>query len=224
MKSIEIIDIDWLDNFLFFLNIDIDSLDESEFITMLAKYSKFVCYRESTYDFLDFRKKYDSYMDGSLEQSDSEKLSGGKTFFTKIQSHLRDRVKKIIELTDKSIKGAQRDLFKMEGTRKLMISPSGDSFIEGFWPDNLAAPNELDLENDKNLADLALLDLIQQLRLNPKHIGVCSRRTCNNFYYQYTQKERKYCSNKCATADRQEKFQAKLKKDKKKKPKKSQKT
>jgi hypothetical protein len=223
MKPNQIIDKDWLENFLYFLNVDIESLDESEFIMMLAQYSKFVCYRESTYDFLDFRKKYDSYMGGSLEQADSEKLSGGKAFFIKIQSHLRDRVKKIIELTDSNIEGAQKDLFTMDGTRKLMISPNGDSFIDGFWPANLVAPNELDFGNDKKLADLALLDLIQQLRLNPKHFGVCLRRTCNNFYYQFTQKERKYCSNKCATADRQEKFQAQLKKDKKKQPKKGRK-
>jgi hypothetical protein len=217
MKPNEIIDKGWLETFLYFLKIDIESLDESEFITMLAKYSKFVCYRESTDDFLDFRKKYNSYMDGLLEQSDSEKLFAGKTFFIKIQSHLRHRVEKIVELTDSNIEGAQKDLFTMEGTRKLMISPNGDSFIEGFLPENPAIPNELDLDKEKELADLGLLDLIQQLRLNPKHIGVCSRRTCNNFYYQYTQKERKYCSNKCATADRQEKFQAKLKKEKKEK-------
>ena len=61
MKPNEIIDRDWLENFLYFLNVDIESLDESEFIMMLAQYSKFVCYRESTYDFLDFRKKYDIY-------------------------------------------------------------------------------------------------------------------------------------------------------------------
>jgi hypothetical protein len=224
MKPNEIIDRDWLENFLYFLNVDIESLDESEFIMMLAQYSKFVCYRESTYDFLDFRMKYDSYMSGSLEQAGSEKLSGGKAFFIKIQSHLRHRVKKIIELTDSNIEGSQKDLFKMDGTRKLMISPNGDSFIEGFWPENLAIPNEVNLEKEKKLAELALLDLIQQSRLNPKHFGVCARRTCNNFHYQFTQKERKYCSNKCATADRQEKFQAKLKQDKKKKPKKGRKT
>jgi hypothetical protein len=223
MKSNKEIDKDWLKNFLYFLNIDINSLDESEFMTMLAKYSKFVCYRESTYDFLDFRGKYRSYMDRMMEQADSKSLSGGENFFTNIQSHLHNRVKKIIRSADSNINESQKDLFAMNGTRRLMISPNGRSFIEGFWPTNQVAPNELDLDNEKNLADLALLDLIQQLRLNPKHFGVCSRRTCNNLYYQYTQKERKYCSDKCSNTDRQGKYQAKLKKDKKK-PKKSRKT
>jgi hypothetical protein len=223
MKSNEIIDKDWLENFLYFLEVDIKSLDESEFITMLAKYSKFVCYREFAYDFLDFRKKYDSYMDGLLEQADSGELSQGKAFFVEIQSHLRNRLAKIIEMTGSNTNGAQKDLFTMGGNRKLMIAPNGDRFIEGFWPAKIADSNELDLENEKKLADLALLDLIQQLRLNPKHFGVCSRRTCNNFYYQFTQKERKYCSNKCATADRQQRFQSEQK-GKEKKPKKSRKT
>jgi hypothetical protein len=216
MKSNEIIDKDWLENILYFLEVDIKSLDESEFITMLAKYSKFVCYRESAYDFLDFRKKYDSYMDGLLEQADSGELSKGKAFFTKIQSHLRNRLVKIIEMTGSNTNVAQKDLFTMGGTRKLMIAPNGDSFVEGFWPENLAISDELDLKNEKKLADLALLDLIQQLRLNPKHFGVCTRGVCNNFYYQYTQKERKYCSNKCSTADRQKRFQLEKKEEKKK--------
>ena len=224
MKSNEIIDKDWLGNFLYFLNIDVESLDESEFITMLAKYSKFICYREATYDFLDFRKQYNNYMDGLMAQANSEKFSEGKSFFIKIQTHLHGRVESIIALTNSNIKGGQKELFTMEGTRKLMIAQNGDSFIEGFWPENLAISDELDLQKEKKLADLALLDLVQLSKLNPKHFGVCARRTCNNFYYQYTEKERKYCSNKCSTADRQEKFQAKLKKDIKKKPKKSRKT
>jgi hypothetical protein len=220
MKSFENIEKEWLENFLNFLNADIKSLYESEFIDLLLKYTRFLCHRESVYDFLNFRKKYDSYTEGLLERTDFEKLSERKEFFYKLQLHLRSMVEKITEVKKSENQDGIESLVMMKGTRKLAMDPNGDSLIEGFWPVNLAVSDALDLDNDKKLANLAFLDLIQQLKLNPKHICVCARSRCNNLFYQYSKKEKKFCLNKCSTADRQERYQ----KDKKKKPKKSRKT
>ena len=97
-------------------------------------------------------------------------------------------------------------LVKMKGTRKLIIDPNVNSFLEGLWPSTLNP--SLNLKDEKYLADLVLVDLIQNLKLKPTHFRKCVRKQCNRFFYQTTQKKKKYCSDRCATAVRQKKHQA----------------
>jgi hypothetical protein len=215
---------EWFENFLYFLNADIKSLSETKFHELLLKYTRFLCHRESIYDFLNFRKKFDGYTEGLLERSDEDILSDRKEFFSNLQLHLRDKIDKIIALKNSKNQIVMEILSEMKGTRKLVMASNEDNLIEGFWPDDLADSDMLDLNNEKKIADLALFDLTQQFRLNPENFGLCKREKCKKLFYQFTDKKRIYCSNKCGTAARQEKFQAGKKKDTNKKPKKSRKT
>lgn len=213
LKSYDIDDREWLDNFFCFLNADIESLHETDFIPLLLKYTRFLCHDESIYDFLSLREKYDSYMNGLLERNGPKKLSERKDFFSKLQSHLCSKVDKIIKMVKSNNQKGQEVLVEMKGTRKLIIEPNVNSFLEGFWPSALNP--SLNLKDEKYLADLVLADLIQHLKLKPKHFRKCERKRCNRFLYQTTQKEKKYCSDRCATAYRQEKYQASKKQEEK---------
>ena len=52
--------------------------------------------------------------------------------------------------------------------------------------------------------DLWLFEIFLNMNLNSRRFGKCPR--CSNFFYSSTDKEKIYCSTRCSSAVRQEKF------------------
>ena len=213
LKSSEKIGKSSLENLFEFVNKNIDSLPESEFIGLLHTYTRFVCQYESKYPFLGFRKKHDEYTDGLLTPTPSQALSKRKVFFVKLQSHLRSRLLSIIDAEKPDALQEPQLFIEMAGTRKVLIYPNADSFLDGFWPKAVKPEGSPDLDSEKSLAELILSDMIQDFGLKPSHFRKCRR--CENLFYQRTEKDRTYCSIRCGNAARQDKHSKKKKAKKK---------
>jgi hypothetical protein len=146
-----------------------------------------------------------------MEDEFDEVLNQRKDVFIQLQSHIRSRLQTIIKAVESGAAGKAVTLIEMKGSRRVLIDPNNDRFLFGFWPGTVRSDGHLDIEEEKDLADLIFLDYIQTNEFMPSRFGKCGWEKCDGFYYQRTAKERIYCSNKCANTANQAKFQAKQK-------------
>lgn len=199
-------------NFFFeFLNKDISSLTESELTALLHTYTSFLCQFESSkHPFLTFQDKYELYTRALLKRRSEETLSKRTQDFVKLQSHLRSNLDAIIRASNRA---ENMSVLEMTGTRKVSIDIEQDSFVEAFSPQGLSSSSELDLATEKSLADLVFADMVQEANLRPSHFRRCERTKCGKFFYQPTEKDKNYCSEKCANADRQYEYRKKQEKE-----------
>ena len=205
------IDKQTLDNFIEFVNADILPMDKADFVRILIKYTEFLGQYDPNYPYLNLRDKYKRYTDGIMEDESSEILNQRKGFFIQLQGHIRSRLQSIINSVESGTAGKGNMLIEMKGSRRVLIDPNNDRFLFGFWPGTVRSDGHLDIEEEKDLADLIFLDYIQTNEFMPSRFGKCGWEKCEGFYYQRTAKERIYCSTRCANAANQAKFQAKQK-------------
>jgi hypothetical protein len=210
-KPITKIDKDTLDNFIEFVNADIAPMDKADFVRILIKYTEFLGKFDANYPYLSLRGKYKRYTDGLMEAESSEILDQRKGFFIQLQSHIRSRLQTIINAVESGATGETVMLIEMKGSRRVRIDPNNDKFFFGFWPDTIRSDDQLNIKEEKDLADLIFSDYIQNNELMPSRFGKCGWEKCEGFYYQRTAKERIYCSTRCANAANQAKFLAKQK-------------
>jgi len=111
----------------------------------------------------------------------------------------------------------------LQGKRTVTIDTNSDRFVDEFIPKIIQPADKIDLREEKTIAETVFADMLRDYELKPKRFGFCAKEGCGNLLYQFDMRQ-KYCSDRCSGADRQEKFQVKLKKDKKKEPKKGRKT
>ncbi len=204
MKSNNKIEKQVLDNFFTFVNADIESLAESDFIGLILPYARFLSYNKLKHDFFNFREKYNSYTDDLLEISSPEVLPARKGFFLELQLHIKSKLQGIIDALDPETPEVTDALVEMQGIRKVYIDPATDTFIDGFLPEGLKSDVGLDLNEEKALVDLIFFDFVFDYKLKPNRFGKCLR--CGNFFYQTTAKTKEYCTNKCSSAARQAKY------------------
>lgn len=206
-----------LDDFIEFVNADIQPMDKADFVRLLIKYTDFLVQYEANYPFLNLREKNRRYIERVTHDESRESLEQTKNFTIQLQTHIRSRFQAIIDSVESKSEdkaGKKGSLIEMKGSRKVLIDPNNDRFLHGFWPDKLRSDGKLDIEEEKDLADLIFSDYIQNNELLPSRFGKCAWEKCMGFYYQRTAKERKYCSTRCANAANQAKFLAKQKKKK----------
>ena len=204
-----------------FLNKDIESLDEPDFFTLVWNYLKFL---EQSDRFLnDTQTKFQRFIEGLPERPGSNTLLERKKILKELQKHLRSIIERIIESNEIGESGQDKSLVTMAGTRTVAIDVNSNRFVDEFMPKIDKSADKIDLRNEKPTAETVFVDMLRDYELKPKRFGFCAKEGCGNLLYQFDMRQ-KYCSDRCSGADRQEKFQVKLKKDKKKEPKKGRKT
>lgn len=200
-----------LDDFMEFVNADIRPMDKADFVRIVIKYTDFLRQYEANYPFLKLREKNRRYIEGIMEDESRESLQQRKDLLIQLQTHIRSRFQAIINSVESETAGEADTLIDMKGSRKVLIDSNNNRFLYGFWPDKLRSDGQLDIEKEKDLADLIFSDYIQNNELQPSRFGKCAWEKCEGFYYQRTAKKRKYCSTKCANAANQAIFLAKKK-------------
>jgi len=213
-KTTTKIDKKTLDDFMEFVNADIQPMDKADFVRILIKYTNFLGQYDVNYPFLNLLGKNSRYIEGIMEAESRESLTQRKDFLVQLQTHIRMRFQAIINSVESVTAGEYVTLIDMQGSRRILIDSNTDRFLYGFWPDKVRSDNQLDIDAEKDLADLIFSDYIQNNELLPSRFGKCSWEKCEGFYYQRTAKKRIYCSTKCANAANQAKFLAKQKKKK----------
>jgi len=203
-----------LESFFKFLNFEFPKNDEglltptkqSEFMGLIHLYTTFLCQDESKYAFLKFGDKYKGYAGDLLERPSPEAFSEKRDFFTKLQSHIRSKLQTIIETVESKKPEGVELLIEMKGRRSVSVDVEADSFVEAFSPDRIKSKGGLSLATEKSLADLIFLDMVRNAGLKPSRFRRCGRPKCGKFFYQPTEKEKNFCTDKCANADRQYEF------------------
>ena len=192
-----------LKTFFYFVNADIESLAESNFIGLILTYSRFLTHNKIKHDFLNSRELYNSYTDDLLEVSSPDVLSERKEFFIELQLHIRSKLQTIIGVIDPETPEGTAPLAEMQGRRRVYIDPNTEEFIDGFRPEGFKSEDELDLNEEKALVDLVFFDFVLDYNLKPNRFGKCLK--CGNFFYQTTAKKKEYCGKRCSSAARQAK-------------------
>lgn len=179
---------------------------QSEFVGLLHTYTTFLCQFGSRYPFLNMSRKYDQYARDLLEEGSPEVYSGRMDFFQKLQKHLRSKLR-LIPHGFSAGDDTPPVFTERPGKRKVHIDVENDRFVETFWPTGVDSHAELNLAQEKALAEVVFADMVREEALKPSRFKRCER--CGNFFYQRTAQEKKYCSSTCSSYVQQQKFRSK---------------
>ncbi len=189
--------------FLEFVNKDIPSLAESDFMALIHTYTRFLCQYEAKYPFIRFREKHELYAGDILERRSPEAWLERKPFFVDLQAHLASKLQAIIKAGASDYSETLEALIEIRGTRKVSLDTVTDSFVQALYPEGVQRGPKLDLDREKLLADLVFSDMVIELQLKPSRFRKCLRPRCGKFFYQPTGVKKKYCDKACSNAERQ---------------------
>ena len=209
-----------LEPLLDFLNTDIDSLGEPEFLTLVWKYLKFI--KQSNRHFVDTHIRFQKLTEGLMDLPESNTLRESKNILKGLQKHLRSKIETMIKSTGKGEPGQEKELIMLQGTRTVAIDMDSDRFIEEFMPKILKPADKINLRTEKPIAETILADMLRDYEMKPKRFSFCVKEGCDNILYKFDLRQ-EFCSDRCSGAERQKKLQSK-RQAKNIKPKKSRKT
>jgi hypothetical protein len=203
-----------LESLLRFLNFQIEPLHDINLMAAALEYARFAVPHRLVGDAL-LPQKVRPMIDWLLSTTNTaDDADRKKQLMINLQQHLSAKIKSIIELSQSGNQLQEQVFLEVLGTRKVFIDAVNDRFFEGFVPGDLKEKDIEGVGNELHLADAAFISLVQQLHLRPKSFGICARTKCGNFFYQQTKMMKRFCSDRCASADRQEKFQSKKRAEK----------
>jgi hypothetical protein len=181
------------------LNSDIEKVEDSILVSKLFEYSKYIGHFAVRYKMIP-PDRYAQIMAGLA--SDEDAMAEQRVGLSSIQKRLQELFEGIMTRSE--------PLINMTGHQELSIDDAG-KFIFQFIPRGFKG-EELDWNEEKKLIDIIFMDLIRKLDLIPERFHKCLK--CDNYFYQVSAKERKYCSVKCGNVERQAEY---IKSEKKKK-------
>lgn len=132
-----------------------------------------------------------------------EAIEERREFLMALQEHLNSKVDAAMEAI---VSQKARGIFETRGIRAITADPVTGHFVEEFLGDDKP---EDPLGIEKKFLDDRLINLIRDLNLEPWRFKKCQR--CGSPYYQFSYREKKYCSQECAGAVRQADFRNKRK-------------
>jgi hypothetical protein len=186
-----------------FLNADLENMGEEELSNLIRDFAGGQGPNIQEPPVLNFWEAYRRLAGPMFTSSSPEALGETKRFLRALQAHLKARIEGIMEAI---ASGQVRTIFEARGKRRIAADPQEGRFLETFVEDQKSG-DPLALE--KQYLDERLISLISALELDPGRFKRCSR--CNGFFYQFSPRERKYCSRQCAGAVHQAHFRERKK-------------
>jgi hypothetical protein len=181
-----------------FSNAEIESMTERELAGFIYNFALDQGPKPDRPNFLDFMETQRRLAEELLWNPTSEIIKERKEFLAQLQAHLRSRFDDIINA---SALGRRKELFESVGVRSLVVDLEADRFLEEFVERELEGDS---LEIEKAAIDNRLVELIRDLDLRPGHFKKCRR--CQKYFYQFTAREKSFCSLRCAGTARQEEY------------------
>jgi len=207
-----------LQSLLNFLNTRLDSQNEIDLMAAAVEYARFAEATEPKVG-ASLNQHFHPITGWLLSPSSSGDFEKNRQLLLRVQQQLRSRVEAIILSTQNIAAVQNRAFIEVTGTKMVFVDGAANSFIESFVPSEWKDKHASEQGNAELLADLAFIRLVQQLDLKPKSFGKCARTSCGKLFYQETRMSKKFCSNRCSGAERQEKFQTKKRSEKTRKKK-----
>ena len=186
-----------------FLNSKIETMDQSDLIVEIPGYLAFVTHNAAKYNLPSLTDKMNQYND-PVNKSSFEEV---RAILCEVQRHLIRLVNKIIKNADAQDKTLL--LGSLPGYHKVYLDPSANKFSMEFEPyQKLYDISRLDLKIEKELATLALVDLLLDYEIAPDQLGQCVG--CGKYFFKETRHSQIYCSQKCGHLTRsRERYQRK---------------
>ncbi len=154
------------------------------------------------------RRRYSTLMDRiwqhpALHEDNRGRVANDDFVYIKdsLQRHLRSRLRNVIK-NSKMLWSIP--LWRVSGSVCIELDPMGKCFQERFELRKVKPGNEV--KALKKIIDLWLTEIIRELDFSPRRIGRCH--LCGGYFFQPTKKEKRYCSEKCSNAVRQQKYRA----------------
>lgn len=178
-----------------FLNLKFDNLEVEDLIVEVPSYLAFATHNSAKHGLPDVTSKMDQY-NAVLKKSSWETI---RVTLSEVQKHLIRLVNKIIKNADSRDKTLL--VGSLPGYHKVYLDPINEKFSMEFEPfQRLFDTNSLDLKNEKDLATLALVDLLLDNEISPDQIGNCVG--CGKYFFRETRHRQLYCSSSCGAAAR----------------------
>ena len=195
MKSKDKLLDDFFEYILSFANSEIEKMDDADLASLLFQYGRNMAQFANRHPVIA-ENRYTQIMVGIT--SDEDLLAERRQGLLKVQKHLQGILEAIMNPSDKA-------LIKLSGKQEVLIDIE-NQFVFHFTPSRFNA-DEFDWKDENSLLDIVFMDLIRTLDLEPDRFNRCVR--CSNYFYQPTATEKKYCSQRCSSADRQERYLSK---------------
>jgi hypothetical protein len=178
-----------------FLNAKLESDDLTGLMVDLTNYLTFSTHNSTKHSLPGLTEKMNQY-DSLIKKPSDEELP---STLAEIQNHLKRLVDKIIKDLDSRDKTLL--VKSLPGNYKVYLDPSGNKFALKFEPfQRLSDTRSLDLKNEKDLATLALFDLLMDNEIAPDQLGKCVG--CGKYFFRPTRHRQLYCSQSCGASAR----------------------
>jgi hypothetical protein len=186
------------EDLLQFSNAEIGSMTEKELAGFIYNLALDQGPKPDGSNFLDFGETHKRLAGDMLSNPAPEIIKERKEFLGQLQAHLRSRLDDIMKA---AALGRRKDLFESVGVRSLVADLQADRFFEEFVEKESQGDP---LEIEKAAIDNRLVELIRDLDLRPGHFKKCRR--CQRYFYQFTSREKNFCSLRCAGTARQAEY------------------
>ena len=192
-----------IDKLVKFLNLTPETMDEVDMIVEISGYLAFLTHNADKYNLPNLTDKKEQY-DAALKKSSWDNI---RVTLSGVHIHLIRLVNKIIKHADCESKTLL--IGSLPGNHKVFLDPINEKFSVEFEPyKRLYDTSSLDLKNEKELATLALVDLLRDYEIAPDQIGKCVG--CGKYFYKETRHRQMYCSQSCGHLTRsRERYQKK---------------
>jgi hypothetical protein len=178
-----------------FLNAKLESNDLTGLTVELTNYLTFLTHSSAKHSLPGLTEKMNQY-DPLIKRPSNEEL---RSTLDDIQKHLIRLVNKIIQNADAKDKALL--VGSLPGYHKVYLDPAANKFSLDFEPfQRLSDTSSLDLKNEKELATLALVDLLLDNEISPDQFGQCIG--CGKYFFRPTRHKQLYCSSSCGAAAR----------------------
>lgn len=191
-----------LESLLQVINSDPLGMSPHELVGLAYLYSMFMADKKFDLNLIDFSEHYLKCTEGLIPKPTPEILKEKQQFFSEIKAHAEKVIQVIVEGVAKE-KEFEIQCSAPVGIKLKVINGKIKSF---YFLSSKGPEQGLALQHEKNKIDVLLLNVVSALGSDLMRIKKCKKDGCDTFFWQPTNRQKNYCSQKCAGAVRQKKY------------------
>jgi hypothetical protein len=191
-----------LDSLLQLINSDPLIMKAHELAGLAYLYSMFMADKKFDLNLIDFSEHYLKCIQGLDANHTPEILKEKRDFFSELRLHAEKSIQGIVEGV------AKEDEFEIQCSAPVGIRLKvTNGRIKSYYFLSSQEPDQgLSLKHEKDKIDVLFLNIINALGSDLMRIKKCKKDGCDTFFWQPTNRDKNYCSQKCAGAVRQRRF------------------
>lgn len=191
-----------LQSLLQLINSNPNAMKAHELVGLAHLYSMFMADIIFDLNLIDFSEHYLKCIEGLSPKPTPEILREKQDFFSAIRAHAEKIIQGIVDGVAKE-EEVEIKCNAQVGIKLKVINGKITSF---YFLSSKGPDQGLSLQHEKNKIDVLVLNIINALGSDLMRIKKCKKDGCDTFFWQPTNRQKEYCSQKCAGAARQKKY------------------